>query len=151
MVSLATRLRKGGAPRCPYCHDHLGEEALSEVTCEECSTRHHTECIRELGHCATYGCSRSIPTPLEPLNESIRDQIRDRIQAAAGRYADGAAAMSSRPRSEVGRERRHDDFRFQIADKLARNPEGALACLILAPFLVAGILALLGQLLLQLG
>jgi len=105
------------------------------VTCEACETQHHTECIRELGRCATYGCSESIPTPLGPVNTSIRDEIRERIRAATGRYAEGAAAMADRPRSSVGGEKRHGDYSFLLADRLASNPEGSLACLILIPLL----------------
>jgi RING finger family protein len=141
VVSLATRLRRGSAPRCPYCHDHLESEGLELITCEACETQHHRECIRELGRCATYGCSESIPAPLGPVNTSVRDEIRERIRGAAGRYAEGAAAMAERPRSTVGGEKRHGDFRFLFADRMANNPEGALACLILTPLLALGLLA----------
>lgn len=148
MVSLVSRLRQGTPPRCPYCHDHLETEdpeqgPLEVITCEACQTQHHQECIRELGRCATYGCSESIPAPLGPVNVSIRDKIRERVRAAAGRYAEGAAAMADRPRSVVGGEQGHGDFRFLLADRLARNPEGALACLILVPLLACGAVALL--------
>ncbi len=143
MVSLATRLRRGGAPRCPYCHDHLAAESLELVSCEGCETQHHSECIRELGRCATYGCSESIPAPLGPVNVSIRDDIRERIRAATGRYAEGTAAMAHRPRSSVGGEKRHGDYRFLLADRLARDPETGLACLILVPLLTLAALAVL--------
>lgn len=105
------------------------------MTCEACETQHHTECIRELGRCATYGCSESIPAPTGPINTSIRDEIRERVRAATGRYAEGTAAMAQRPRSNVGGEKRHGDFRFLLADRLVSNPEGNLACLIMIPLL----------------
>ncbi|MBL4844156.1 MAG: hypothetical protein JKY65_01410 [Planctomycetes bacterium] len=144
MISLATRLRKCGAPRCPYCHDQLSS-AEAETTCGECSTRHHAECIRELGRCATYGCSESLIVPLVPVNERVRDEIRERIRQAMGHYTDHAASMSDRPRSAVGREQRHDSPGFKLADFAAKNPEGMVAVLICLPIAVLALLGLLFQ------
>lgn len=145
MISLATRLRAGSSPRCPYCHDHLGQ-AQAAITCPGCETRHHAECVREVGTCTTYGCGERLSPGEAPLDLAVREQIRARIRAGMARYARDVGAME-RPETPVGREQRWDSPGFKLADNAARNPElvvfGSIALLLLliaAPCIVASIL-----------
>jgi hypothetical protein len=54
--TLCLRGRATSDERCPVCHDKLMSGELA--VCHECGTRHHDECLRELGRCATFGCAR---------------------------------------------------------------------------------------------
>lgn len=42
-------------PRCPCCHEELGERG--QWRCTECDAGHHVACVRQLGHCAIAGCT----------------------------------------------------------------------------------------------
>lgn len=48
--------------RCPYCHEdvELGKEGTDE--CSACGTRAHSDCTREHGGCAVFGCSKAQAT-----------------------------------------------------------------------------------------
>ncbi len=44
--------------RCTICHTLIRAEDATQ-TCAECSQTYHAECWRDLGGCATYGCTRA--------------------------------------------------------------------------------------------
>jgi hypothetical protein len=49
----------GGAPRCPYCHVDIAEDAKDLAACARCKTLHHDECFREHGGCTLLGCGET--------------------------------------------------------------------------------------------
>ena len=121
MISLATRLREGQTPRCPYCHDQLEAEAEA-IQCPGCQTRHHAECVRELGVCTTYGCGEQLAPGEAAPNPEVREEIRARIRAGVARYARGVAGME-RSLKPLGREQRFDAPGFKLADFASSHPE----------------------------
>lgn len=51
-----TKVERGKALICAGCHSPI-EVTDAEHKCVECGARMHADCWRELGGCATYGCS----------------------------------------------------------------------------------------------
>ena len=49
--------------RCPYCHDSIGDEVEDWVACEGCLARHHAQCWRESGRCASCSKRRVLVRP----------------------------------------------------------------------------------------
>jgi predicted amidophosphoribosyltransferase len=46
------------APLCAYCLWRFTREDNEDITmCPSCATPYHTECFRENGGCATFGCA----------------------------------------------------------------------------------------------
>ncbi|MBX3470699.1 MAG: hypothetical protein KF878_27845 [Planctomycetes bacterium] len=74
---------EGGSTRCPYCHDHMGEQT-DEVTCGACGTTHHAACLQELGRCTVLGCAwtpSGAPAPaltrtVEEYRRAVREKVR---------------------------------------------------------------------------
>lgn len=54
-VEAAARVSVQGAT-CPLCHEGLTARPRLEV-CPVCHTIHHSECVAEMGRCATLGCT----------------------------------------------------------------------------------------------
>ncbi len=98
--------RVGSSPtRCPYCHADIATDRDDWVACRGCLARHHDECWREGGRCATCGET----TPLEArrgppgaLAEAERPAARASLKEVsrtvdgvwAGRYWQGDRAVS---------------------------------------------------------
>ena len=54
-------LRESDKPtRCAYCHAPAG---ATPITCEDCGTRLHAECMAALKVCPTLGCGRMVARP----------------------------------------------------------------------------------------
>ena len=67
----APKVRLSSLASCPLCREPVGSQApgdLASVSCGGCSVSYHQECVKELGGCATLGCSRRgrLPATLSP-------------------------------------------------------------------------------------
>jgi TM2 domain-containing membrane protein YozV len=78
----------GGA--CPYCRSayELDDEI---VTCPECATRHHADCLKENGGCTVFGCSQA---PADEPAISVSRQELTGQEPAAQQPAPAAAPPS---------------------------------------------------------
>mgnify|MGYP003668307342 CR=1 FL=1 len=46
--------------RCPFCRDEIQVEAIGWTCCSLCLSRHHSECWREHGSCASCGGDQNL-------------------------------------------------------------------------------------------
>jgi hypothetical protein len=143
--------------RCPYCHDLLGADA-ERVDCGGCGTRHHAECLAEVGRCTVLGCTWSpdgaAPAhalrPAEAVRQALAERIRRRAVGFVAARAEAEVAgervvlPSGTPWSFEEEERRfaeHEEERE--AKRKVRQQAAQIAFLFLV---VVGLLFLLGQL-----
>lgn len=74
---LSSRARARLREKCPLCWGSLRAE--THLTCDGCSTPHHSACFQELGGCATLGCDgldRTAPTAPPPTLEAPPSLLR---------------------------------------------------------------------------
>lgn len=63
---------KGGATRCPFCHDEVAARGNRWVACRVCLARHHAACWRESRRCAACGSTERVAPPrLTPLGATL--------------------------------------------------------------------------------
>jgi hypothetical protein len=83
--------------RCPFCRDEIQVEAQGWTCCSLCLSRHHNECWREHGCCASCGGDQNLTFV------TVRDDLRRRrrpVEAPAPRRLQraltwlGAAALT---------------------------------------------------------
>ncbi|MEZ6188842.1 MAG: hypothetical protein R3F62_28040 [Planctomycetota bacterium] len=105
-----------GRPRCPLCKVDVHSGGETEC-CPGCGVRYHSDCLHELGGCATLGCDRlgvapDAPLPalqtrrarLRRLRDGARERRRERPRlreahrAELLRSLEGLEARERRPR-----------------------------------------------------
>lgn len=69
--------------RCPFCRDEIQVEALGWTCCSLCLSRHHTECWREHGCCASCGGDQNLT--FVTLRDDLRRRSIQRLAPAPGR------------------------------------------------------------------
>lgn len=69
--------------RCPFCRDAIQVEANGWTACTLCLGRHHTECWREHGCCASCGGDRNLTFV------TVRDDLRRRAPTQPARREKG--------------------------------------------------------------
>jgi hypothetical protein len=65
--------------RCPVCADGFGAGSPVASLCPDCRTPHHEPCLRYIGHCAVFACSRT-----ELSEQRRREAIEEKAKAATG-------------------------------------------------------------------
>lgn len=62
--------------RCPFCRDEIQVEAIGWTCCTLCLSRHHSDCWREHGCCASCGGDRNLTFV------TVREDLRRRRRPA---------------------------------------------------------------------
>lgn len=65
--------------RCPVCADGFGVGTPVAALCPDCRTPHHEPCLRYIGHCAVFACSRT-----ELTERRRREAIDEKARTATG-------------------------------------------------------------------
>ncbi len=63
---------RGGASRCPHCHDNVNSEEDAWAACRGCLARHHVSCWGEGGACSACGEKRFVSSV--PARQPARAQ-----------------------------------------------------------------------------
>lgn len=93
---LEARVSPVASETCPLCRDRI-EAGVASLTCGGCSTTYHSECLAELGGCATLGCERKGQIPLPPASvESLEARSPATSErASVGSNMSNAACLGS--------------------------------------------------------
>lgn len=67
------------AARCPVCADGFGAGTPLASMCPACQTPHHEPCLRYIGHCAVFACSRT-----ELTERRRQEAIDEKARTATG-------------------------------------------------------------------
>lgn len=65
--------------KCPVCADGFGEGTPLASLCPTCRTPHHEPCLRYIGHCAVFACSRT-----ELTERRRQEAIEEKAKTATG-------------------------------------------------------------------
>lgn len=67
------------AAKCPVCADGFGAGTPVASLCPTCQTPHHEPCLRYIGHCAVFACSRT-----ELSEQRRREAVAEKAKSATG-------------------------------------------------------------------
>ncbi len=70
---------RGGASRCPHCHDTVNSEDDAWAACRGCLARHHVACWGEGGQCAACGEKRFVSSAPTRKNAPRATEARMKI------------------------------------------------------------------------